>query len=184
MNYYLIFGRLQKNEASFKELEPKKLNFPHPAYALHQKRSLIQVKENYDERGMSDFLKKGIGLLASSKVQQIFFKHGFTGLQFLPVYVKNERDFIDYAFINPIAHYDLLDPIASEAEDFTDSLGGFSFVFDQIIDRRKFDATKIEHDCFTLSTYKSNYYVSEPVKLALEAAGITGITFIPMEFSS
>lgn len=184
MNYFLLFGSFEDGEGSFGELDPKKLKFYHPDYTLHQKRSLVEVDDCYDERGMSDFLKKGKGFLASTKVQKVFFEHGFTGIQFLPVVVKNDTEFNDYAFINPVVHHDLLDPIASKARRFSESIGGYSSVYDPIIDRKKFEMTKIEHDCFTLSTYKSDYYISEPVKLALEAAGVTGVTFMPMEFSS
>ncbi|MGF1727957.1 hypothetical protein, partial [Photobacterium nomapromontoriensis] len=183
-NYYLLFGSFEDGEGSFGELEPQKLDFYHPSYSLHKKVSTLKVSECYEERGMSDFLKIGLGKLASAKVQQVFFEHGFTGIQFLPVVVKNEQEYTDYAFINPIAHYDLLDPVASEAEDFCDSIGGYSWIYKPLIDRKKLNETNFKHDCFTLSTIKQDYYVNETVKLALEAAGVKGITFMPMEFSS
>ncbi|EMP4115512.1 hypothetical protein WD169_004733, partial [Vibrio parahaemolyticus] len=108
---------------------------------------------------------------------------GFSGIQFIPVDVKNDNVLTEFAFINVTAHYDLLDPDASEAEDFSKTLGGYSSVLEEILDLDKFKSANIEHDCFTLSTYKDPYYVSERVKVALEAEGVTGIEFIPMEFA-
>ena len=90
----------------------------------------------------------------------------------------------EYAFINEVAHYDILDVAASVADDYSDTLGGYTDVFDEIIDKDKFSNINIEHDVFTLSNFKDPYYIDENVKNALEAAGVTGIKFIPMEFSS
>ena len=184
MNYYRLFGSFEDEEGSFTEQNRKKLKYYHPQYALHQTRSILKVDECYPQQGMSDFLKKGQGFLASNKVQQIFFDQGFTGVQFLPVIVHNDGQHLDYSFMNPIAHYDLLDPVASEADDFSESLGGYKNLYKQIIDIKKLASVNIEHDGFTLSTYKHSYFVNETVKHTLEAAGITGVTFMPMEFSS
>ena len=185
MDYYLLFSKFEPNEGSFSVQEPWNLvlDYSHLQLKLLQSKGRFHVDKCYDARGMSDFLKIGLGKLASPKVQQIFFEQGFSGIQFLPVEIENHTLIPGYAFMNPIAHYDLLDVEASEAEDFCDTRQGYSDVFEEIIDKDKFDKADIQHDCFTLSNYQDPYFVSERVKHALEAANITGIEFIPMEFS-
>jgi hypothetical protein len=185
MNYYLMFSKFEKGEGSFSIESPWRpvLNYFHPQFKCFKKSPCCCVDDCYDKRGMSDCLKIGIGMLARSNIQQLFFDHGFTGIQFIPVEVENDGIHHDYAFMNAVAHYDLFDPLASEAEDFNENLGGFTSAFDEIIDPDKLANANIEHDCFTLTTYKDPYYVNERVKDALEAAGVTGIEFLPMEFS-
>ena len=185
MNYYLLFEKFEDGEGIFTIQQPwcQVLNFYTPQSKLFKKRPYLAINEGYKERGMSDFLKVGVGMLASKKVQQIFFENGFSGIQFVPVDIRNDGDSSEYAFINATAHYDFLDPVASEAEDLSKTLGGYTSVLEEVLDIEKFRSTIIEHDCFTLSTYKDPYYVSEKVKNALVVAGITGIEFIPMEFS-
>ncbi|NOI78954.1 hypothetical protein F0224_25235 [Vibrio coralliilyticus] len=185
MNYYLLFSQFEKDEGSFSVREPWNLvlDYADPKIKLLKKKGSYQVDDCYDERGMSDCLKIGLGKLASTKIQQVFFDNGFTGIQFVPIEVHNNELYQNYAFMNVTAHYDLLDPIASEAEDFSDTIGGYTDVYEEIIDKDKLHASNIQHDCFTLTTYKDPYYVSENVKNALEAAGVTGIEFIPMEFA-
>lgn len=184
MKYYLMLAHFITGEGSFTEREPKRLKYYHSTYMLQKKRAYVEVNKLDNEREMSDFLKKGIGMLASNKVQKIFFEYGFSGIQFIPIDLENHNIYTDFSFINPIAHYDVLDPIASKAEKYSDILGGYTRVFDEIIDKKKFKQTNIISDCFTLSTYKDPYYVNETVKNALEAAGVTGVEFLPMEFSS
>lgn len=185
MNYYLLFSNFEKNEGSFSVVSPWKLvlRYDQTQPKMLKTRARCEVDDCYDERGMSDFLKIGCGMLANLNIQQVFFDNGFTGVQFVPVEVENDGLHHTYAFMNPIAHYDLLDSVASKADDFNENLGGYTSVFDEIIDRTKLDKADIRHDFFTLSTYKDPYYVSERVKDALEKAGVTGVTFLPMEFS-
>ncbi|MCG9678522.1 DUF1629 domain-containing protein [Vibrio sp. Isolate24] len=185
MNYYLMFEKFESGEGSFTVQSPwnSVLQYYHPCCKYLKGRPLIYVNTQYSEKGISDFLKIPIGMLASKKVQEVFFDNGFSGIQFIPVDVKNDDDSSEYAFINITAHYDFLDPVASEAEDLSKTLGGYTSVLEEILDVEKFRSTHIEHDCFTLTTYKDPYYVSEKVKNALEAAGVSGIEFIPMEFA-
>ncbi|CAH0532875.1 hypothetical protein VST7929_00722 [Vibrio stylophorae] len=185
MNYYLMFEKFESGEGTFTVKSPwnNVLQYYQPQIKLLKNRPTVYLNTQYNEKGMSDFLKIPMGMLASKKVQQIFFDKGFSGVQFLPVDVKNDVIVTDFAFMNVTAHYDLLDPAASEAEGFSKTLGGYTGVLEEMLDLAKFESTNIEHDCFTLSTYKDPYYVSEKVKDALEDAGITGIEFIPMEFS-
>lgn len=185
MDYYLLFSRFENGEGSFSVQEPWNLvlEYTLPQSKLLKTRGVYQVDQCYAERGMSDFLKVGVGKLASEKIQRVFYEHGFTGIQFVPVDVENNGLHHNYAFMNPTAHYDLLDPNASEARDLDDHYGGYSSVIEEVIDIDKFKKSLITHDCFTLSTYKDPYYVSENVKQALETAGVTGIEFIPMEFA-
>ena len=187
MNYYLLFDKFIDGEGSFSKQEPwnKVLKYNHPQHKFLIKKAIVTVDSCYSENGMSDYLKIGRGKLASKKIQQVFFDNGFTGAQFVPVEVHNGKVYQDYAFINPLAHYDLMDPEASKAKKFDDRIfGGYMRASSEKIDRKKFDACNIQHDFFTLSTYKSPYFASERVKDALEAAGVTGIKYIPMEFSS
>jgi len=105
-------------------------------------------------------------------------------MQFLPVNVKNDGDITGFAFTNPLAHYDILDPVASDARRFDASRGGYRSAGDEVFDRKKFDACDFKHDIFTLSNFKDPFIANEKVKIALEEAGVTGIEFIPLEFSS
>ena len=74
------------------------------------------------------------------KIQDIFFNNGFTGIQFVPVDVDNDGVRLNnYAFMNVVAHYDLLEPVKSRAEDFSDELGGYTRVRDELIDKEKLD---------------------------------------------
>ena len=186
MNYYLLFGRFAKGEGSFNVQDPydMRLMYPVPHHKFLKKKPSVTVSDSYEERGMSDFLKAGYGFIASAKVQQVFFDNGFQGMQFLPVNVKNDGDITGFAFTNPIAHYDILDPIASDADGFEASQGGYSDAGDEVFDRKKFDACDFKHDIFTLSNFKDPFIANEKVKVALEEAGVTGIEFIPLEFSS
>ncbi|WP_191117889.1 imm11 family protein [Vibrio campbellii] len=185
MKYYLLFSKFEKGEGSFSVQEPWNLvlEYHKPQVKLLETKGIYLVDKCYKEKGMSDCLKVGVGKLASQKVQKIFFEHGFTGIQFIPVTVENDGLHEDYAFMNPIAHYDLLDAEASEARELSEVYGGYTSVIEEVLDQDKFDNAIILHDCFTLSTYKDPYYVSERVKAALEAEGVTGIEFIPMEFA-
>ncbi|EJG1692346.1 hypothetical protein BWH96_RS17380 [Vibrio parahaemolyticus] len=185
MNYYLMFEKFESGERTFTVKSPwnSVLQYYQPQFKYLKNKPTVYLNTQYDEKGVSDFLKVPIGMLASKKVQQVFFDKGFSGIQFIPVDVKNDNVLTEFAFINVTAHYELLDPDASEAEDFSKTLGGYSSVLEEILDLDKFKSANIEHDCFTLSTYKDPYYVSERVKVALEAEGVTGIEFIPMEFA-
>ena len=187
MNYYLLFEKFIDGEGSFSVQAPwdGALIYYHPQYKFMPKKAIVTIDSCYSENGMSDYLKVALGMLASKKVQEVFFENGFTGAQFVPVEVHNDVIYQDYAFINPLAHYELLDPEASRADGFDDRIfGGYMGASTEKMDRKKFDACNIQHDFFTLSTYKSPYFASERVKDALEAAGVTGIKYIPMEFSS
>ena len=185
MDYYLLSGHFEQGEASYSVLDPWRsaLRFYVPQAKLIRGRPEVTVDTVYEERGMSDFLKVGLGALASMKIQTLFFQHGFSGLQFVPVEVKNKAVHQDFAFINATAHYDLLDHEASKAKKFKDSLGGYTRVRSEFIDKEKFNATRFKHDCFTLSNYKVPYFVSERVKHVLEEAKVTGVEFIPMAFA-
>ncbi len=184
MNYYLLFGYFEDDEGSFFESKTHIMNFFHPQYKLTTNKVEFKVNESYSERGMSDFLKVGFSFLVSDKVKKIFFENGFSGIQFVPVNVNNNTVISSYSFVNPLVHYDLLDIIASKADDFSQSIGGYTRVFEELIDNDKFERSNIHHDCFTLSNLKRVIYVNERVKNALEDAEVTGIEFIPMEFSS
>ncbi|USD96352.1 hypothetical protein CTT30_09775 [Vibrio coralliilyticus] len=70
--------------------------------------------------------------------------------------------------MNVTAHYDFLDPTASEASRFNRKLGVYRNVYEELIDQEKFKSTNVDHDCFTLYNYKTPYYVNEKVKNALE----------------
>ncbi|WP_281629038.1 hypothetical protein [Vibrio sp. St2] len=185
MKYYLLFNKFEDGEGSFTVQEPwaYTLNFYNSQNKIFKKLPYASIDECYTERGMSDFLKIGVGMLASKKVQQIFFDRGFTGIHFTPVEVENNGLHDSYSFMNVTAHYDFLDPTASEASRFNRKLGVYRNVYEELIDQEKFKSTNVAHDCFTLSNYKTPYYVNEKVKNALEASGVTGIEFIPMEFS-
>ncbi|WKY59614.1 hypothetical protein Q5H80_18740 [Vibrio sp. SNU_ST1] len=183
MKYHLMFGRFEKGEGSFSEQEPLQLNCYQTKFKLFTHKPVVTVDDFYEERGVSDFLKIALGFLASNTVQEIFETKGFKGIQFLPVEVHNEGKKLSYSFMNYVASYDLLDPNASKAKRFKDIYGGYGRVSDVFIDKSKFTKEKIMHDCFTLSNYKLACFVSDNVKSALEAAGVTGIEFIPMEFA-
>ncbi len=181
-----MFEKMESSEGGF-DVDPlcrSTLNYYNSCLKFMKNNPSVSIDTSYDCRGMSDFLKVPVGMLASDKVQHIFFENGFTGFQFVPVDVDNGEIHRGYSFINVLAHYDLLDPISSEAEEFSQALGGFTDVLEEVIDMEKFRLADIQHDCFTLSTYRDPYYVSEKVKVALEDAGIIGIEFIPMEFSA
>ncbi|OAJ93064.1 imm11 family protein [Vibrio bivalvicida] len=185
MNYYLLFGKFEDGEGSYSVLDPWRsaLKYYEPNIKLTKNLPKVTVDKVYDERGVSDYLKIGVGALASLKVQEVFFNNGFTGIQFLPVEIENDGLNHSYAFMNVVAQYDLLEPIKSKAKKLNSKLGGYTRVRKELIDKEKFFHTDIQYDCFTLSNYKVPYYVSEQVKDALEAAGVTGIEFIPMEFA-
>ncbi|MEZ8103236.1 imm11 family protein [Vibrio bivalvicida] len=185
MNYYLLFSKFEEGEGSFTVQEPwdGSLNFYDSKEKLFKKEPYVLIDQCYDERGMSDCLKVGVGFLVNRKVQKVFFEHGFTGIQFVPVEVENDGLYHDYAFMNATASYDFLEPIASEASRFNKRLGVYRNVYEERLDRDKVSSTDIFHDCFTLSNYKVPYYVSEQVKDALESENVTGIEFIPMEFA-
>jgi hypothetical protein len=185
MNYYLMFEKFESKEVMFSVQEPWRgvLVYYHPQYKVLKKRAIAKVTDGYRGAYMSDFLKLGEGMLASRRVQQVFFEHGFTGFQFIPVDLENNTVNSEYAFINVIADYDFLDPFASKAEEFSHVLGGYKRVFDEVVDREMFNNSSIQHDCFTFSTFKLPYYVNESVKEALEEIDVKGIEFIPMEFS-
>jgi len=186
MNYYLLFEEFTSGEGSFTTQPPQRsaLRFPKPQHKLVKSLPVAAVDECYEERGMSDFLKVGIAFLASPKVQTVFFECGFLGLQFIPVIVENDGVINGFAFTNALAHYDILDPVASEVERYEESRGGYSNASDEIFDRNKFESCDFKHDVFTLSNYKYSLVANEKVKIALEEAGVTGIEFIPLEFSS
>ncbi len=184
MKYYLLFEKFESGEGSFSELEPVQLDCYKTQYKLLTHKPILTVDDFYDERGISDFLKVALGFLASRKVQKTFESKGFQGIQFLPVEVHNESIDYSYSFMNYVASYDLLDPIASEAKRYKDIYGGYARVSDILIDKNKFMREDIKHDCFTLDNYKLAIFVSENVKLSLESVGVKGIEFIPMEFSS
>ncbi|UUM32477.1 imm11 family protein [Vibrio japonicus] len=185
MNYYLLYSKFEEDEGSFSVQEPwdSVLNFYTSQEKMFNSKPYITVDRCYAETGMSDYLKIGVGMLASNRVQKIFFDNGFLGAQFIPVTVENDGLYHSYAFVNAIANYDLLEPEASEASRFNRRLGVYRNVYEEKIDIEKFKSTSITHDCFTLSSYKTSYYVNENVKDALEAAGVTGVEFIPMEFA-
>ncbi len=184
MNYYLLFPNFISNEGSFTEAEPQVMDFYYPQHKLMSRKAVFNVDKAYAERNMSDFLKVGLGFLVNNKVKKLFFDNDFSGIQFIPVIVNNDKAFDEYSFMNPIAHYDILDASASEAEDFSDVIGGYTTVYEEIIDKNKFEIANIKHDFFTLSNFKQVFYVSENVKEALENEGVNGVEFIPMEFSS
>ncbi|SDH76745.1 hypothetical protein SAMN04488136_12837 [Vibrio xiamenensis] len=182
MNYYKLVNKFEDGEGSFTVQEPwdEVLEYFNPQYKIMKIKASVLVDE-YKEKGMSDFLKIGLGKLASKKIQKIFFDNGISGIQFVPVEVENNGKYTEYAFMNVIAHYDLLDPVSSNAKKFSDALGGYTRVRKEIIDQKKLDSLDIKHDCFTLSTYKESYYVSERVKDILEKTGVSGIKFKSME---
>lgn len=186
VKYFLLFGKFEDDEGSFSVQRPwsRNLNCYYPNVKLFKNKPMVIIDDCYKERAISDFLKVGIGKLVSQKVQNVFLAFNFKGIQFVPVIVENNKKIYEYAFMNTISHYDILDVNASEADDYSDTLGGYTNVFDEIIDKEKFQNTKIEQDVYTLSNFKDPYYVNENVKNALEAVGVTGIKFIPMKFSS
>ncbi len=184
MNYYLLFGYFEDDEGAFFESETHIMNFFYPQHKLTINKVEFKVNESYLERGMSDFLKVGFSYLVSNKVKKVFFENGFSGVQFVPVNVNNNTVISSYSFFNPLVHYDILDTVASKAEDFNPSIGGYTRVFEELIDIARLERSNISHDCFTLSNFKRVIYVNEKVKNALEDVGVQGIEFIPMEFSS
>ncbi|MDR8525654.1 hypothetical protein [Shewanella fidelis] len=184
MNYYLLSAVFEPDEASFTEQQPQQLNFYHTEPKSFETPPIVGLDTFYTGRAMSDFLKLGIGLLASEQVQQIFLENQFSGLQFVPVEVHADTVYHSFAFMNCIADYDLLDPVASNAKRFKEVIGGYAKVSAEKLDKHKFSRSAITHDCFTLSNYKLVYYVNERVKLALERAGISGIAFIPADFAT
>lgn len=184
MNYYLLSAVFEPDEASFTEHQPQQLNFYHTEPKSFATPPVVSLDAFYEGRAMSDFLKLGIGLLASEKVQQIFLENQFSGLQFVPVEVHADRIDHSFAFMNCTADYDLLDPVASNAKRFKEVIGGYAKVSSEKLDTLKFLQCIIAHDCFTLSNYKQVYYVSERVKLALEQAGVRGIGFIAADFAA
>lgn len=183
MNYYLLSAVFEPDEASFTEHQPQQLNFYHTEPKSFATPPVVSLDAFYEGRAMSDFLKLGIGFLASEKVQRIFQINGFTGIQFVPVEVHCDTVSNGYSFMNCIADYDLLDPLASNAKRFKEVIGGYAKVSSEKLDTLKFLQCIIAHDCFTLSNYKQVYYVSERVKLALEQAGVRGIGFIAADFA-
>ena len=186
MDYYQVLAKFEQDEASFTVQSPwdSALYYSDVDSRLFQQAPYVLVDHCYEQYGMSDWLKIGVGLLASKKVQQIFFEQGFSGIQFVPLAVDNKGLNRDFAFAHTTAYYDLLDPDASEATRFNKKRGLYRNVFEERIDKAKFERTPIRHDCFTLTNYRASYYVSTQVKQALEAAGITGVKFIPMKFAS
>lgn len=183
MKYYLLLGKFEKGEGSFSEQEPQQLDSYKAQFKLLTHKPVLTADEAYEERGMSDFLKIALGYLVSSKVQEVFEMNGFKGIQFIPVEVHNEGVESSFSFMNYVASYDLLEPNASKAKRFKSIYGGYGRVSDVLIDKSKFLEAEIKHDCFTLSNYKLACFISENVKSALEAKGVTGIEFVPMEFA-
>ncbi|GIU40277.1 hypothetical protein TUM4438_01100 [Shewanella sairae] len=184
MNYYLLSAVFEADEASFTEQPPQQLNFYHTEPKSFATPPVVSLDTFYEGRAMSDFLKLGIGFVASKRVQSIFQINGFTGIQFVPVEVYANTVNHSFAFMNCIADYDLLDAVASNAKRFKEVIGGYAKVSDEKLDKHKFLRSAITHDCFTLSNYKLVYYVNERVKLALEQAGVSGIAFIPADFAA
>ncbi|MCL1138210.1 imm11 family protein [Shewanella pneumatophori] len=174
----------EPDEASFTEQQPQQLNFYHTEPKSFATPPAVSLDTFYEGRAMSDFLKLGIGFLASEKVQQIFLENQFSGLQFVPVEVHADTVDHCFAFMNCIADYDLLDPVASNAKRFKEVIGGYAKVSSEKLDKLRLLSTTITHDCFTLSNYKLVYYVNERVKFALEQAGVSGIDFVPADFAA
>ena len=114
-----MFPKFEIDEGQYKRSSQKHhmMNIIGDIRLFHNK-PMMEVQTDYKERGFSDFLKAGSFLAASEKVQKVFFEHGFQGAQFIPLLVSNNGKHEGYSFIHKIATYNLLDPVASQADMF------------------------------------------------------------------
>ena len=180
-----MFPKFEKGEAAYKE-SGNKLNMMNITNEprLFYNKPMAEVQNVYSQTGFSDFLKAGSFMCASNKVQRIFFKRSFQGIQFIPLLVDNNGIHHGYSFMHKISTYDVLDPIASGAKRFDEEDQSYEHVSHLYLDKQKMDNANILHDIFMCSTYPDDFICNEYVKDALEASNITGIEFDPVEFSS
>ena len=180
-----MFPKFIEDEGQYKE-SGKRLNMMNikgEPRVFYNKPS-IEVQTCYTEKGASDFLKCGGFFSVSDKVNRLFFEHGFQGVQLIPVLSSNIEINHGYSFMHKISTYDILDPIASEGENFDIHENYFTSILNLYLDKNKFNSINIQHDIFMCSNYFSEFICNERVKIALEAANVTGVEFDPVEFSS
>lgn len=181
MNFYHLTSSFRPNEA-FIELEESRKVFIQGKFSdqpLQFAPGDLVLYHTQKRRRLTDMLATGGNLIVSPRMMEILSQFDVGFLEFFPVPVRNTWDdkIVDYFFVHVLSSIDFIDKEKSDITWYEDGYGGVEKARSLIIDETKLQGRKV----FRSPDLFQDTFVSEEVKVALEAAQLTGITFVSVD---
>jgi hypothetical protein len=144
---------------------------------------LVVVTRNADSQGTlnDNLVAPGTtGLLLSSKLRTALAAGGVDNIEYFPTRIDNPQDGSttdDYRLANIIGCIACVDLEKSALQMHPDLPGTIEFIDSLVLDESRIRG----HLCFRLKEFRPVVVVHDQVKQACEAAGVTGVRFVPPE---
>lgn len=178
-SFYFLTGSFAPNEA-FIEREESRDGFIQDKFSdqpLQFAVGDLVLYHTQKRRRLTDMLGTGGDLIVSLPMKNVLAQFDLGFLEFFPVPVHNTWDdqIADYFFVHVLSNIDFIDKAHSDITWYEDEYGGIERVRSLAIVESKLQGRHV----FRSPDLFQDTFISEEVKVALEAAELTGIKFVP-----